>query len=228
MEEFKFMPDKPVSVQLHNSYRLLLNTHKVCNDFLSFYNFSGLMELDEEDKNEKRLDLLRAALLFASSGLDSFVKQLVRDALYDIIGISIGAETQLKGFIEKQLHKTNGDSIKILSNALVSKNPRFQLISCLMNNLTNKSLQSKDELLKVASFFDIPSRELVDNFNYLRDVFTMRNQLAHEMDFDYSTNKRRVRSKRELMDATNYLFNIANKFLQCLDEKLQKGRDSFV
>lgn len=221
MKNINYYPEKPTHESLNNAYHLLINTYTVCEDFLELYdeiiNKRDLVDVKEIDRKS---DLLRAALLFASSGLDSFVKQLVRDSLYNVVQENIGAQQRLKNFVEKRLEKNDSLNTKELSDALLSVDPRKYFIKCLIYELTDRSLQSKEELLNVASYFDIPSQDIVDNFNYLRDVFQIRNQITHEMDFDHITNERRPRDKKEMLDAIDYLFNVSCKLLCCVNKKL--------
>lgn len=221
MKNVNQYPEKPAHENLLNSYNLLINTHKICDDFLQFFDdiFDSQI-LDDKKEIGRESDLLRAALLFASSGLDSFVKQLIRDSLYDVVQVNDGAEQRLRSFIERNLEKDGALNTKLLSNALMSTDPREHFIKCLINDLTNKSLQSKDELLKVASYFDIPSQSIVDDFDYLTGIFQVRNQIAHEMDFDHKINERRIRDKEYIVNAINYLLNIAEKLISCIDEKI--------
>src|SRR5437763_1411024 len=48
-------------------------------------------------------DLLRAALIFAAAGLDSMVKQLVRDALHSVLRRDPGAQVQFAEFVHSRL-----------------------------------------------------------------------------------------------------------------------------
>lgn len=221
MSYFNYLPNNPDSKILNNSYNLLINTHKVCNDFIKLYDLIKIQNITEKDSIEVSiLDLYRSALLFASSGLDSLVKQLVRDCLADVIKNNIGAEERFRVYVEKKLSRNDNQNMKTISRALVSQDPRSYFLDELIYEITDKSLQSNDELLNVASYFDIPSPILVDDFQKLKKAFTIRNQIAHEMDFDHKTNKRRKRTTSELFESTDYIFQISEKFLTEVDNKL--------
>lgn len=223
MSYFNHIPQKPKSEQLNNSYNLLINTHNVCNDFLKLYDLIKVQKITENVTiADNILDLYRSALLFASSGLDSLVKQLVRDSLAEVISVNVGAEERLRIYVEKKLTRNDNMGFKYISRALISHNPRAHFLDNLIYEITDKSLQSNDELLNVASYFDIPSSTLVNDFNKLRNAFYIRNQIAHEMDFDYKSNSRRIRKTDELFKSTDYVFEVSNRFIKEVDNKLMK------
>ena len=221
MSYFNHIPEKPKSELLKNSYNLLVNTHNVCNDFLKLYDMIKVQKITEEITiADNILDLYRSALLFASSGLDSLVKQLVRDSLADVIRINIGAEERFRVYVEKKITRNDNQSFKSISRALVSQDPRNHFLDELIYEITDKSLQSNDELLNAASYFDISSSTLVKDFVKLKNAFVIRNQIAHEMDFNYKTNSRRIRKTDELFNSTDYIFEISNRFIFEVDNKL--------
>ena len=99
-------------------------------------------------------------LVFAGAGLDSMIKQLVRDALSLTIDRSKGAEEKFKGFISRRLARRDTLDPGFLSSVLASRDPRAELVSTLVADLISQSLQSKDQVFRVASNFDIASTAL--------------------------------------------------------------------
>src|SRR3989344_6108243 len=106
-------------------------------------------------------DLLRAMLVFACSGIDAVVKQLIKDSLPKIIQKDLtghGARQEFQKFVERRLRKANlidGEE-KILSldtnfvaQVLTSNEPRTELLGSMQKHLSADSLQSLDQLLKV-------------------------------------------------------------------------------
>ena len=84
-------------------------------------------------------------LTFASAGLDSMIKQLVRDALAKVIDRSEAAQGNFKLFIEKRLAKQGTLDPRFLSDVLASRDPRDVLVTELVRELTSQSLQSKSK-----------------------------------------------------------------------------------
>lgn len=174
------------------------------------------MATDEEQ------DLLRAMLAFASAGLDSMVKQLIRDALPLVVQVNEAATIMFKTFIERRIRTPDGLDHKLLADVLGDKHPRSRLIQVLVDDLTSRSLQSTEEILKAAAAFDIKSSQISTDPRRLTDVFRVRNQIAHEMDVDFTlpNRSRRPRAKNVMVGHTNEIFAIAKNFLTKVDAKL--------
>lgn len=164
-------------------------------------------------------------LVFAGAGLDSMIKQLVRDALPLTIDRAKGAEENLKVFISKRLARQDTLDPRFLSSVLASRDPRDVLVSALVDDLVSQSLQSKDQVLRVASYFDIPSAVLATDLRLLERIFRARNEIVHEMDVDFAqTNRnRRPRRKTEMIRYTTEILRLANAFLIEVDHGLSKA-----
>jgi hypothetical protein len=174
------------------------------------------MPTDEEQ------DLLRAMLLFASSGLDSLVKQLIRDALPTILETSPAATKMFKTFIERRLRSGENIDHRLLADVIGDREPRARLVQLLVDELTSRSLQSTEELLKAGASFDIPSDEIARDPRRLTDIFRARNQIAHEMDVDFTrpNRSRRPRARQGMVTYTNEIFRVANAFLTGVDSRI--------
>jgi len=161
-------------------------------------------------------------LTFACAGLDSLVKQLIKDALPDVINCNEAAERTFRIDIERRIRKGEEIDHRFLADILTQKKPRKRLIEILVLDLTLQSLQSKDQLLRVGSFFDIPSNSITNNPNGLAQIFTARNQIVHEMDIDFSpaNRNRRPRAKQNMVAYTDEIFRVSKVFLEEVDHKL--------
>jgi len=125
---------------------------------------------EEVDDNEnKKQDLLRAIILFSCSGIDAVIKQLINDALETIIMIDDGAENNFKSFVEKKIkNNIENNNSKLLSEIFTSdKKPKETLIQVLKKELTANSLQSAEELSRVASFFNIKTMNIEEKKSFL-------------------------------------------------------------
>lgn len=181
-----------------------------------------------EDHYEQ--DLLRAMLLFACSGLDAAVKQLVRDALESVIAQDEGSQGQFAKYIERRLKRsaseelgqsTAGFDYGLLAGALASPQPRQALISSLKESLTADSLQSRDQLLKVAAHFALTRDDVLAADKVTKEAFLARNQLAHEMDIDFvAEDKRRDRSYSDMVRWSENILEVAATFIDRVAEKL--------
>ncbi len=178
-------------------------------------------------------DLLRAMLLFACSGLDAVVKQLVQDALELILREDLGAQNEFRKFVERRIKRGPADDVdrlsvgssvldsKLLAELMVSFDPRARLVGMLTRSLTSDSLQSRDQLLKVAAHFALSAPEVMDEPNVTKDAFDARNQIVHEMDVDLgSGNARRPRDYGIMIKWCDNILNISRRFIGAVEGKL--------
>ena len=77
------IPKEPKSDTVYLAALILMHTHNTAKSFLDI--FEKIRTKAKGASTHEQQDLLRAMLLFASAGLDSMVKQLVRDVLPIII-----------------------------------------------------------------------------------------------------------------------------------------------
>ncbi len=161
-------------------------------------------------------------LVFAGAGLDSMIKQLVRDALSLTIDRSERAEENFRTFVSKRLARRDTLDPGFLSSVLASRDPREELVRALVGDLISQSLQSKDQVLRAASYFDIPSAALATDLGQLDRIFRARNEIVHEMDVDFAqTNRnRRPRGKAVMIGHTTEILRLANAFLTEVDRGL--------
>jgi len=218
---FKHEPTRPIKDEAYKAYLILVNARKVAGSFFSLFetlrdNRGAGTYTDQEQ------DLLRAMVAFASAGLDAMVKQLIRDTLPKVAHNIDGSHVSFEGYIERRLKKDPDKSIQFIAKIIADKNPRARLVKEWIEDLTADSMQSVEQLSKAAASFDIPTATLTNDLNKIKKIFTMRNEIVHEMDIDFSRNNRsrRSRKKTEMKEATEELFDIANRFLKAVDQKI--------
>ncbi len=217
---FHHYPAEPKCPQCRNAYTLLCKMHDTSSSFLEIFN--AKTSSAEEVPTDEDQDLLRAMLTFACAGLDFLVKQLIRDALPDVINCNEGAEQRFRADIERRIRRGEDIDAKFFADVLTQTNPRDRLIEILVDDLTSQSLQSKDQLLSAGSFFDIKSESITGDPNRLDRIFTVRNQIVHEMDIDFSQSdrNRRRRTKEEMVEDATEILRISEIFLAEVDRKL--------
>jgi hypothetical protein len=177
-------------------------------------------KIDPKSTGHGDQDLLRAMLLFSCSGLDAVVKQLIQDALETVLKHDDGAQREFKKFAERRLKKSStgeerdrpasgqySPDVALLAELFVSFDPRGLLISTLTRTLISDSLQSRDQLLKVAAHFALTRDEVMSNDKITQEAFNARNQIAHEMDIDLQSG--RGRRERNYEDMVRWCENIA-------------------
>ncbi len=150
------------------------------------------------------------------------VKHLVREALPVVVIKDDLSRNALREFVERRIRQEDQPNYTALANILVAENPMRQMTNSWVDALTANSLQSVDQLLSVASHFNIQSNVIVTNPYELRRVFELRNQIVHEMDIDFNHphRNRRPRRRDTMIAATNELLGVAERFLAAVDAKL--------
>lgn len=219
--KFRHMPAKPGNAACDKAYTILTNAHAVASSFYHSYTQLRVGKSRGTTTDEEQ-DLLRAMLVFASAGLDSLVKQLVRDALRPVIERSEGADAQFRLFVQTKIKRGDGLSDRLIADVLVSRKPRDSLLDVLINEITSESLQSAEQIFRVAAAFDIATSVICPDIKAFKDVFKVRNQIIHEMDvaFDQSNRTRRPRKHADMVSFTNSLFDVSARFLSAADQKL--------
>ena len=222
MNPFEPRPEQPASPVLVKSHTILIGAYEAASSFLTLFESTRQNRNAKGTPTDQEQDLLRAMLVFACAGLDSMIKQVIRDALELVIGQSEGAHGNFQVFVEKRLARQGTLDPRFLAGVLTGTDPRKVLVAELVRELTSQSLQSKDQVLRAASYFDIPSNVLAEDIRRLEEIFQSRNQISHEMDVDLNqpNRTRRPRRKAAMIDHTETILQLANTFLTEVDRRL--------
>lgn len=127
-------------------------------------------------------DLLRAAIVFTGAGLDATLKQLIRDTLPTLLETSSQAHEKFETFAAERLGASEIADTRMIARYLTSENPRERLIEDYIYALTGSSLQSAEEVQKVAGALGIDDPDLRKRIGELKKLFVARNEIAHELD----------------------------------------------
>ena len=222
--KFCTLPQKPVDPKLVKAHSIL---ERACDSAEAFFNAFVTVRKTRGahgTPTDHEQDLLRAALVFAAAGLDSMVKQLVRDALPTVLSNDTGAHAQFAGYVQSRLKRGDPIDLRFLAEAIASDRPSQYMREQLVSELTGSSLQSKDQLLRVATYFAIKANEIAGDLNKLKDTFDTRNQIAHEMDIQLGqpNRGRRQRTIRKMRQSTSVIFATAVEFYLAVEKRLQE------
>jgi hypothetical protein len=125
-------------------------------------------------------DLLRAAVLFSGAGMDAALKRLIEDALAALLDVSSDVHEKLETFVVSRLNSDAATSS--LARFLVSPAPRNAVIVDYISSLTGESLQSVEQVDRVAGALGLNDRALREEIKGLRGLFIARNEISHELD----------------------------------------------
>jgi hypothetical protein len=224
-------PAEPEGPQLGDAFDVLDAAVRATEAFFTTFDLILQQKGPTGASTETDQDLLRAALAFACAGLDATIKQLVKDALPSVLKRDEGAMEEFASFLDWRLRKPgpSGDfqfDTKFIAEILVkdAPHPRVVVEQRLIEHLTRNSLQSKDELLRVAAYFAIRPQDLVDNVKRLSEIFFIRNQIIHEMDVDLTQKSRsqRPRDRGVMVACARDILTAACRFYQAVEAKLGK------
>jgi hypothetical protein len=179
---------------------------------------------------DQEQDILRAMLVAAGSGLDGAIKQLIRDALPELIKKHDAVHDAFEKFTQKRLQIGEADGIsgvspKVLSRILASPDPLARLIRDYSDDLTGDSLQSTEQLFKVCNALGASQNPIGDPAT-LKKVFIARNQIIHELDMNLGSlnRKRRVRNQQNMQTYSERLLKICFDIIQDVDGRLDEIR----
>jgi len=127
-------------------------------------------------------DLLRAAIVFTGAGMDATLKQLIRDTLPGLLDVSDLSHDKFEAFAGQRLGTGEIADTKMIARYLISADPRRRLIEDYIYDLTGSSLQSAEEVGKVAGALGINDGALRKRIDGLKDWFSARNEVSHELD----------------------------------------------
>lgn len=179
---------------------------------------------------DEEQDLLRSALIFAAAGLDSILKQLIREALPSLAEFDPFVEQEFETFVQRQLR---GDSEnpegavghRFLARLLVSSSPYKRLLEDYVLHLTGTSLQSVEQLFKTTKALGIDSETLKQNREKLTNIFEIRNKIIHELDVAFAGGRgQRMRNRRtrpSLEEYTRILIALAEEMIDNIETKLE-------
>jgi hypothetical protein len=220
--KFKHAPTQPKSEMAMTAFYILCSAHEASSSFLDLFKKVRKTRAARGTPTDEEHDLLRAMLLFSTSGLDSMIKQLFADALPSVIDTDDGANEMFKTHAEKRIRKGEIIDYKFLAGIITDKAPRYALISDLINSLRGSSLQSKEQLLKAIAHFNIPTKDIAADMDLLDKIFKARNQITHEMDIDFKqpNRSRRPRRRDDMIKFVEEVFRIAECVLKAVDRRL--------
>jgi len=148
---------------------------------------------------QREVDLLRAALVFSSAGIDASMTQLVNDAGRVLIRTSAtGAHAQYREFLKQAVPAKSVDSG--LRDVLLDMEIEESVLTYYLSQKTKASFQGSGDLKKrVVTVLGLSpstlSQSVVDE---LDEFFTARNEIVHQMDFTEGLGNSVARKSRDL------------------------------
>ncbi len=214
------VPDKPKSEECSKSHRILSRAYDAANEFLTQFR-NARKDSGPGSVKDTHQDILRAMLVFACAGFDSCLKRLLEDSLQAVINADQKAEEAFTESVKRKLPDIER-SRDLLAKVLTARNPREQLVREVLADLLGESLQSVPQYARVLAAFNV---QIADKkiLSSLKEAFEARNYIIHEMDIDFSKEKRsrRQRSEDAITEMTRTVLTTASDLLFAVDKKLR-------
>ncbi len=169
--------------------------------------------------SHSEVDLLRAALVFAGAGLDAVLKQLIRDALPNLLLGHSPAQGNLRLYSGRLTANEPAKAKAILMDA----DPTARLQGQYLDDLTRGSLQGHGELEGVRKALGLPDAGALSTATLATFAvfFTSRNEVVHELDLIKPTGKgtftRRYRRMDETLDQADAALRLSGDFIAGVD-----------
>jgi hypothetical protein len=220
------VPAKPQAAECLLAYQVLVYTHDTSQSLLDAFADIRKARGAKGTPTDEEQDLLRAMLVFASAGLDSVAKQLIKDCLLALVGASLEVRVAFQRFVEKRVSGRASDEgaaigvdARFIAAALLAPDTTEHLVDQLAADLTAGSLQSLEELKRVAIFLAADPKRIDSKSEGLREAFHARNQIIHEMDIDFSMKNRNrfSRTRDTMVKNTNALLDVTKDLLAAVD-----------
>lgn len=212
------------------AYKFLEGAHASVNSLLDALEVVRKSGRGESDETRGRLsndetELLRAAIVFTSSGLDATLHRLIRDAL-PLLAVDTSKDSYVRftSYRRDEVRKAAMPRQEFV-DAVLSDDPLNAMMKDWVEDRARGSYQGTTDLKKrVREPLGISKDTIKDaRIDDLKNFFTARNQVAHDMDYRYpnsgtARNSRRLTSTISECDS---VFSLANDLIHATASQLR-------
>jgi hypothetical protein len=204
------------------AYKFLEGAHASVNSLLDALEVVRGAKRGESDETRGRLsndetELLRAAIVFTSSGLDATLHRLVRDALPLLaVDTSKGSYVKFTNYRRDEVRKAAMPRQEFV-DAVLSDDPLDAMMKDWVEDRARGSYQGTSDLKKrVREPLGISKDSIEDTrIDSLGTFFKARNQVSHDMDYKSpdSGTARNIRRLGATISECDSVFSLANDFI---------------
>lgn len=178
-----------------------------------------LCDIAEPMESIDKAILLRSALIFGCSTLDSVGKRMVQDCLEEVINNDEGAQKIFESFISRQIKK---EPEKVLARALSKPDYRSELIHVIQESVYGTSLQSYSQISELTAKFGIATSEVVSE-DAGRKIFEIRQLVIHELDMNPDGSGTQLeREPEELVSQCDAVLKATANLIKLTHQKIHK------
>lgn len=217
------IPPNVIAPSVRQARRLLDGSYRSVDDILV-----ATQELERVRRSEngsmkgrraqREVDLLRAALVFASAGIDASMTRLVSDAGRVLIRTAgTGAHAQYREFLKQAIPTKSVDSD--LRDVLLDMEIEETVLAYYLSQKTKASFQGSGDLQKrVVTVLGLPKTTLSQTaLDGLDEFFKARNEIVHEMDFADSEGRSTARRPRGVTEVQEQCYSALNSAAELIN-----------
>ena len=214
--------------EVRRARKYLEATHASVSGLLDSFNLVHEKKIATRTNAQGRLgrdevDLLRAALVFTSSGLDACCHTLVRECLPVLVDRAAStAAMKFNNYLDAQVRTPTVDFVA----ALKDSDPRPRFVEMYINAKTKASYQGTTDLKeRVRDLLGLPNRKVpVSRIEKLDGFFTARNDIVHRLDYvdpRSQSVKRHTRSPSDVVAECDRVLALVSDLLSATAEVLR-------
>jgi hypothetical protein len=221
--------------EMRNAYRYLRGTHSSVDGLIStarrmIDDRRAVNASDVGRLHTNEIDVLRAAIVFTSSGIDASMKRLVNDVGRYLIERTkqTRARAEFERFVKSELAKAKiADGLR---NAIMDREATTALVTFYLTEKTRASFQGSGDLeRRVKNTLGITNSQVSAlSLKSLDPFFIARNSIAHSMDYkkeNASASKARThRSFDEVVMLCNTAFDVSATLMHAAADVLVSER----
>jgi hypothetical protein len=178
---------------------------------------------------EGEVDLLRCAIVLAGAGMDAVVRRLATDALPTLLESPAKYPEAAKRFRQHV-----ADQVKVRGapkswvEAILSDDPRPEMIRLYVGHLTQGSLQSETDLRRVRDALGVTQEISDETIVGLKGFLIARNQVAHDLDLkrpdDETRGSRYSRTVPKVLEQCNEVVRLTSNYVTGVSELLRRRK----
>lgn len=227
LEELVSIPARVQAPEVRPARRLLDGSYKSVDELLL-----AVKELDRHRraqnehskgrKSERERDLLRAAIVFTSAGIDASMTRLVKEAGKSLIlAKEEGAYGQYREFLKQEIPPNSIP--RGLRDILIDERLEESVVDYYLTEKTRASFQGSSDLDKrVRALLGLPKSVLDgDTKQELDSFFTGRNRIVHAMDYKDEDGNRTGRNHHDETEVQHQCFTVLNLAAILINETVQ-------
>lgn len=180
---------------------------------------------------QQEVDLLRAAIVFTSSGLDAAMSRLVNDAGRHLIRCEkpTGAKAQFEEYLKNQM-KASAPVPQGLRDAVIHPEAAGKVLDHYLGERTRASFQGSGDLdARVRNVLGISGSVIpIASLKALDPFFIARNRIAHDLDYEDTKNpkasKRTDRKTDDVVALCDGVFAVCSDLIHATADVIVAAR----